>query len=153
MADLSSILMALGLSAGLHPWGHYQAGNDVGVPVGMNWRQGTESWDTGGDKRKDVYMDAGGFDIQDRVSEAIDDPNLRIANALYKAGYLAGIKPSQTEGDPELMERLSGNKMTKELLAATVLFDLWKSQNAESNFNLRFVAPEGTPGLVGTWRW
>ena len=156
MADLTDILLALGISAGLHPYGHVQTGNDLNVPVSINWGKGMENWNTP-DQRKDAEIAGGGFAMQNKLAQGLQGNDLelpmRIANALYKAGYMAGIKPAGIEGDVNQMERDSGNKATKPLLGISTLFDLWKSQNPQSNFDLSFITPNGAPGLMGTWRW
>ena len=159
MADLASLLLALGISSGVHPLGHFQTGNDLNVPVDVNWGQRTESWNTP-DKRKDSEIAGGGFGIQDKLAQGLgqDDSSMRLANALYKLGYMSKLTLPQSSlayggGDVEQMQRESGNKYTKSLLGASALFDLWKSQNPKSNFDLQFVAPNGSPGLMGTWRF
>ena len=155
MADLASLLLALGISGEMHPWGHVATEGQY-APVSIDWKHGVENWNpsTNIDPRHKTEGYAAGFNIQDKIAQGLQGNDLelsmRLANALFKLGYLGGVKPSQTLGDPALIEQSSGNKYTKSLLGASALFDLWKSQNPQSNFDLSFITPNGSPGLLGT---
>lgn len=155
MADFSlqDLALALALQAGVHPYGHVGSGSELGVPVDINWRQRGETMPFGLDERKKSEILGGGFALQDRLAPMMGSSG-RIANALYKLGYMSGATlPSGTQGDIEDLERTSGNKMVKPLLGASIGADLLQAYKPNDRWNMRFVAPQGAPGLMFDWRF
>ena len=151
--DLRSLIAAYALSAGLiHPYGHVDAGNRNDIPVSLDYKNLAENWDTRkGGNRAQTDLHGGGFEMQDRISGLANSPELNSVNALYKLLYLAGSHKmgGAQEGDVNAMERTSGNKNVNALLAASVLSDLYKSQNPGQNWNVGFTTlGRGTPGLT-----
>lgn len=166
--DYIELAKALGLITAAHTGNHLSVANRTGAPASVHGVK--ESWNKYGTEynvpRKENYQpeyekvrkaneserQGAGFSGQDKMNEALNTPESNAANALYKAFYLATGGPKGLEykdGDFGGMEVNSGNKYTKELVAATALWDALKSQNANAlkNYDLSFDSTGGRPGL------
>lgn len=152
--DLKSFLEAYALSAGaMHPYGHVEAGDRKDNPVKIDYKNLIEKWDTrkgGNSAQTDLH--GGGFEMQDKLSGLSNSPDLSLSNAIYKLLYLMGSYKFGSgigEGDIKAMQRTSGNKYVPEIIAATALSDLYKSQNPTADWSLGFTTLNGgTPGLI-----
>jgi hypothetical protein len=161
MADISlqDLALAMALSGGIaHPMGHMGKAGQYGVTGKI--RSGVEtynqnSWNKLTDAEK-ARIHAAGFEGQQTFSNALTgssmEEEMRLAQALYKLGYVAGIKPGGTEGDPELLSRTTGmNKgRMNALIGTSALADLYRAKRPGGNSSLDFeVLDEGrAPGLV-----
>lgn len=164
MAELSltNLLAAMALSyGGAHPWGHISEANKMGVPGKVDYRHGVEMYDQNAWNKlspaEQARIHAAGFEGQQTFGNALSgssmEDEMRLANALYKFGYAAGIKPQGTEGDLNYLEKLSGNRMTKSLLGASAATDLLGVYDPKRKWDLNFIAPEGAPGLMFKMRF
>jgi hypothetical protein len=187
--DITGFLKALGTVAASHTLGHLDAAgqSDAGDPKlrGMHeyWnRPPDESNQSGGWKNSLLESDrnAAGFTTQDKVNQAIDTPESNAANALYKGVSLIsngdlGGKGVYSGGDFGGMKENSGNNHTKEMVAATAIFDAIKALKPEvmpewmrdGDLSLTTIGSEydkpvsqrgfasvgGTPGVVFTKKW
>lgn len=164
MADFLDILASLAASGLIvHPQGHNIAGEQVGVPVHVDYRNAMEKWNPPEDWRKEAQIQGGGFGMQDTAAHLLSgteaETPMRYANALYKLGYLSGLALPNSSGggtiggDVKNLERVSGNKNVDMLLGLSALADLIKANNPKSNWDMQFITPEGAPGLKMNWKW
>jgi len=147
--------MAAALSAGVaHPEGHIQKAEEYGVPGKVDYRNLVERysqphWNMMLDKKREADIHSAGFENQQRLAKALEGTELegegRLFNALFKALYAAGVKPSGTKGDPELIAEATGNKpgLVKSLLALAALADYDKYKRPERQWEL-------TPEMIGS---
>ena len=109
--------------------------------------------------RKRASIHGAGFSMQDKVRDLINDPETKkdvsLMNAAIKAAYLMGVPQALSkkisDGNNEDiggMEKTSGNKNVKGLLAASILADIYTMKNPKSNSNIQFTTVNGAPGLV-----
>ena len=119
MADFSlpSLLAAMALSyGGAHPWGHISEASKMGVPGKVDYKRGVEMYDQNAwnklSPEEQAKIHAAGFEGQQTLSNALTgssmEDEMRLAQALYKLGYVAGIKPGGTQGDPGLIAETTG---------------------------------------------
>jgi hypothetical protein len=181
--DLAELLKAYALVAGSHTLGHYDAGakNDKSVTAdpstfSEHWDQARkpfskETIDLAKKYGLDLYddynekqtnMNAGGFTMQDKIVNAADTPEMHTANALNKILYPlivdrlpTGEKNFIKGGDLGGIEANSGNKYTKEITAASAIFDLLKARYPEKlkNLNMDLISPNGAFGAEFTYKW
>ena len=156
----------------LHPWGHSNAGSQAavpgsvgvlpwrerGIPVEVNYQTGGEYWDpSAGTAADQANLHGGGFSMVDKVGSRSGE-DFALANALYKALYMAGLPRKITkdiwyrQGDIGGVKDQSGNKYTAELLGLSALGDLAKSQGWMDG-NVRFDVVNGTPSVFYETRW
>jgi len=185
---LTALLLGLG-SGVTHPWGHVAAGGSVGIPVNVNYQTLSEWWPglrsadnsvdpttpntqiqrpmLGNEKRFSNQAETfgGGLSLQDDLAGAAQGTSgsreQDLANALYKLWYLFGIPggAGRAYGDVSRMAAFSGNPMTRQLLGASALNQLFKGVTGKKpiagwpdsiDFSTFGV---GTPGLKANWRF
>jgi len=163
MSDLSikELALAAVLSyAGFHPYGHISEGNKQGVQGRVDYkdmveRYNREQWNKLSDEEK-AKIHAAGFDGQQMFANALYGKGMekeaKIVNALYKLGYISGIKPKDTKGDPELLAESSKTSKGRinALLAASAAYDLMGGKDSSLDFR---VLDGNAPGLVYTKRF
>lgn len=155
MADIQGILTALALSGLVaHPQGHNIRGQELEVPVHVDYKNAVEQWDTP-DRRKDVMIHGGGFRGQGLLAQLAQgsgkEDDVRYANAIYKLLYpltMKNVTGNKSKGDIENMEQLSGNKQVGKLLALSALLDIIQAQKPKRNWNVDFDVIDGAPGLL-----
>ena len=166
MADFSlpDLLAAMALSyGGAHPWAHISEAGKMGVPGKVDYRRGVEMYDQNAwnklSPEEQAKIHAAGFEGQQTLSNALTgssmEDEMRLANALYKLGYIAGIKPGGTEGDPELISRSTGASkgQVNSMLGLSAIADLYRAKRP-GNSNLDFTVMDGNaPGLMYRMKW
>jgi len=150
-------LIAAGLFSSLaaHPYGHIAEASKEGRPASVDYRTGTESYnDEGLSPEKKANIHGAGFEMQDRMANAMDSPEMHGFNAVYKTlfPYIVDKMGSAIPGgDIGGMERSSGNKYIKPILGASAFYDAYKAMHPDNNVNVGFSTfGKGTPGLMAT---
>lgn len=176
--DAVSLFQALAMAQAAHTGGHFVEASRKDMPMSLDAKNFVEWWGQAPNGPKFQINEAtgkpeqvpgglssldrssihgAGFSFQDLMEQAQNDPekrkNMALANAIIKGLYLSGApnkisKEMIAGGDIGGMERESGNKDTKGLLALSLLADLYKYNNPNSNVDLRFVTPNGAPGVM-----
>jgi len=158
MSDISlkDLAAAMALSyGGAHPQGHLNEARKLGVRGRVDYKEmveryNREQFDALTDEEK-AKIHAAGFEGQQTFANALSgtsmDKESRIANALYKLGYIANIKPKGTKGDPELLAETSKTSRGRinSLLAASAAYDLMGGKDSSLDFRL---LDGNAPGLV-----
>ena len=167
MADFSlqDLALAMALSyGGAHPMGHMGRASQYGVPGKVDFGRGVEMYDKNAwnklSPEEQAKIHAAGFEGQQTLSNALMgssmEDEMRLAQALYKIGYVAGIKPGGTEGDPQLIAENTGMNRGRvnALLGTSALADLYRAKRP-GNSNLDFTVLEDgrAPGLVYQMKW
>lgn len=160
----ANTLLSLLFSAGVvHPWGHMDRVGDYGLPGRVDYRNMVETFPEPGDWRKASNLHGAGFETQDRVKGGMtgkSKDDMALANALYKAFYLAGgpeMMGSDARfrgGDIGGLKERSGNRHVDKMIAATALSDLLDWGNVvPENHDLSFRMENGTPALMYNYSW
>lgn len=172
MANTSGILKSLAGIFGIHALGHVKSADEKGFFTKIDPATFSEKLSPKikgkGDKKYAVYPDnnewgfihGGGFEGQDVVKDFVDTDDYRVANALYKLGYLAGVPDmvgAGTKGDFRLMGEAKGKK-AKDVMKGSILLssmaDLYKAKTGKGllgkNTDLSFSTDPktGTPMLM-----
>jgi hypothetical protein len=163
MADinLQDLALAMALSyGGAHPMGHMSRASQYGVPGKVDFGRGVEMYDQNSWNKltpaEQAKIHAAGFEGQQTLSNALTgsdmEEEMRLAQALYKLGYIAGVKPGGTDGDPELLSKTTGMNRGRmnALIGTSALADLYRVKRPGGKSSLDFgVLDEGrAPGLV-----
>lgn len=159
LGTIGKMLLAYGLTTGIHPLGHVDEGRKLGVDVEIDPKTFSEKWYTD-DPRKAARIHGAGFRGQDSVAKHTDSSkfigkDMRNANALYKIAYLLGspkLFDAKTKGDFTLLgDSLKDKGATKTMKAAVLLSaiaDLHKAKNPKRPWDLDFIqSSTGAPGL------
>lgn len=157
MPSLLELALAGLLSTGSHALGHVKTGAKEGVPVKINYKDFTETWDTDSLK-KDLKINGGGFRGQDALSRFTDTKKLakstRIINGLYKLAYLLDAPTAlgvDTKGDIDNMGK--HKKAMQASVFASALSDLHKSKNPDRKWDLDlWQSKDGVPGIKIRWK-
>lgn len=154
---LQEFLQAYALVSGAHTAGHFNEASKQGLPISLDTKTFTENWGTPTSDRNAARMHGAGFEAQDNITRPMNDKAINLANALYKALYASGVTLAgsnmKSDGDIGATTEKSGNKYTRELVLASALSDLMKSQQSNPNMGLRFHVTDGAPGLMLDYRW
>lgn len=158
--DLQALIAAYLISQGAHTGGHFYEANKQDVPAKMNMYALSESWQAR-NRQQDADINGAGFSMQDRVREMLPDEerkNVALANAIFKGLYLAGLPNKlsgniQQGGDVAGMERSSGNKYAKAIVASSIVGDLIRSRSPDSRVSYGFDVVDGAPGGRVNFRW
>ena len=167
MADVSltNLLAAMALSyGGAHPWGHISEASKLGVPGKVDYRRGVEMYNQNAWNKltpeEQAKIHAAGFEGQQTLSNALTgssmEDEMRLAQALYKLGYIAGIKPGGTEGDPQLISENTGMSRGRvnALLGTSALADLYRAKRpGRSNLDFTVLDEGRAPGLVYNFKF
>ena len=148
MADISKLLMAAALSGGVaHPEGHIQKAEEYGVPGRVDYSSLSEQFNQGQwkkmlNKKREGDVQSAGFEAQKRLAKSLEGTELQdevnLFNALYKALYAVGVKPSKIEGDVKLIADSTHNKkeFVASLLALSALADFDKYKRPDRKWDL-----------------
>ena len=162
MDALLGLLFAAVITSGTHTLGHIEEGQRQSVEVTVNPREFTESWDTT-DKNKDLRIHGGGFRAQDALTNLTDAKKIgsavRLANGIYKLGYLSKIPEKiwvadGTEGDTISIDKITGNKIATYSVVLSALSDLYRAGNPDTHHGLEFwQSKKGAPGINFKITW
>lgn len=153
--DIQSLLLAAALAQGSHTGGHFQSGAENGIPMHLSGL--AEVWEKRPKDNTDAARIHGaGFRAQEelnRMAEGTDiERQIRLANALIKLGYTAGVPQMLSPGlagDFQWMDRTSGSRNAKPFVALSGLSDLYHAYNPQTKYDVGFdQSPNGTPLLT-----
>jgi len=160
--DMLDLIAAYAISQGVHTGGHFNEAARQEIPIRLDVKNFKEVWRQP-DNRKDADLNGAGFQAQDDIKTALhgtkEGQNAALLNAIIKGSYLAGVpgllsKNSHGFGDIENMERTSGNKYTKGLIAGTLIDDLATYLHPEKKWSVGFSTfGTGQPGLKVNFGW
>lgn len=155
-----NLLKAALMNQATHTQGHMDEAYRQGMsPAYVDWSEGVEvvpRWvsnpKTDQQKRAASIWHGAGFKGQAEAGEQLQGTELelpyRAIEGLSKLGYIAGMKTSGTQGDIENLERTSGNKLIKPIVGVSAVVDLLKAYKPNKDWDVRFVTPQGAPGLM-----
>jgi hypothetical protein len=161
---LADLIAAYGMIAGSHTGGHFNEASKQGIPIGLNPREFSESWKEPDSMPNRTRMNGAGFEMQDFVSDKLPVVGKReadLANAIYNALYASGLALGNQKdmmyegGDVGGIAHNSGVPVhrVKQMLYATALADLARSQDDDARWKVRFHATNGAPGLMFDYKW